>query len=210
MTALHETPLHVAASSGNPVIVRQALMLKEDVNARTQPNGFTPLHLGISGTDSLERQEIVKLLHAAGANLELKTYDKGLTPLQLAAMRNKPLCVDALLQCGANVHATEGNGATALHGAAFFGYAEVSKLLLQAGADPALADNHGNTPISLARGKGHTQVHEILVGITNSPKPDKDLQTKAPAPAAGTKFFEDAQGRFYYHQGGRVYLNETK
>lgn len=158
-----ETPLHLAASTGNPAAVREALNLKPDVNARTEPNGFTPLHMGISGTDSPERQEIVRLLHAAGADLELKTYDKGLTPLQLAAMRNKPLCVEALLKCGANVRATEGNGATALHGAAFHGYAEVANLLLQAGANAKCADKHGNTPLTLAQGRGHARVYEALL-----------------------------------------------
>ncbi|MFZ4802180.1 MAG: ankyrin repeat domain-containing protein [Chlorobium sp.] len=160
------TPLHFAAASGKLASVRDVLGQKPDVNARTQPNGFTPLHTGVSGTDSQERKEIVKLLYAAGADLELKTYDKNLTPLQLAAMRGKPMCVDALLQCGANVHAVEGNGATALHGAAFNGFIEVSNLLLRAGADPRCTDKHGNSPITLAKSGGYTHLCDILAGIS--------------------------------------------
>ena len=156
------TPLHMAAASGDPDAVRSALLAKPDVNARTAPNGFTPLHMCISGTDSKNRQEIIVLLHAAGADLEAKTYDKGITSLQLASMRDKPLCIVSLITCGANVHAIEGNGATALHGAAFYGYAEVSKLLLAAGANPKLADKLGNSPISLAKSQGHEQVYDIL------------------------------------------------
>ena len=158
------TPLHMAASTGNPEVVRAALASNPDVNALSQPNGFTPMHMNIAGTDSSRRQEIVRLLHVAGANLEIKTLDKGLTPLQLAALRGKPLCVAALLQCGANVRALENYGGTALHMAAYKGHTEICRLLMIAGADPRLSDKHGNTPISLAKTQGHTQLCSILSG----------------------------------------------
>ena len=55
----------------------------------------------------------------------------------------------------------EGNRATALHGAAFYGYAKVSKLLLAADANPKLADKLGNSPISLAKSQGHKRKYTI-------------------------------------------------
>ena len=73
------------------------------------------------------------LLHSAGADLEVKTYDKGI----------------------------EGNRATALHGAAFYGYEKVSKLLLAADANPKLANKLGNYPISLAKSQGHKRKYTI-------------------------------------------------
>jgi len=150
-------------STGKSSAVKAALAEKPDVNARSIPNGYTPLHLNVCGlTDDDERQEIIKLLHQTGADLEARTQDKGLTPLQQAALRNRPRCIATLIACGANVCATEGNGATALHGAAFFGYSEVVKVLLAAGADPMLADKHGNTPLSLATHGGHTEVCKLL------------------------------------------------
>lgn len=157
------TALHLAAASSNPEVVRVALLEKPDVNARSDPNGFTPLHMCVTGTDSSDRQEIIALLHAAGADLESKTYGNELTPLILASIRNKPMCVLTLIRCGANVHAIECNGATALHGAAYYGYVEVTKVLLEARADPELADKHSKTPISLALDKGNTQIHELLL-----------------------------------------------
>ena len=63
------TLLQNAAMTGNPNAVTEALLQDRDLNARTSPNGFTPLHLAVSGTDSPGRAEIVRLLHEAGANL---------------------------------------------------------------------------------------------------------------------------------------------
>ena len=80
-------------------------------------------------------------------------------------MRGKPECVKALIRCGANAAATEGNGATALHGAAFHGAADVVALLLEAGLSPDQPDVHGHTPLSLARARGH----ESIVALLSSP-----------------------------------------
>ncbi|MFZ4455975.1 MAG: ankyrin repeat domain-containing protein [Bacteroidales bacterium] len=163
------TTLHMLVSTGKADMVENFLLTKPDVNERTQPNGFTALHLNVSGVliDTQERQRIIKLLHNAGADLEAKTFDKGLTPLQLAAMRGKPLCAKTLIDCGADVNAVEGNGATALHGAAFYGDEDIVKVLLEAGADPLFPDKHGNTPLSLARDKGHEKVYELLQSKIN-------------------------------------------
>jgi uncharacterized protein len=160
------TALQMAASSGSPEMVRAALLEKTDVNAKTSPNGFTPLHLCVSGTDSSDRQEIIKLLLDAGADLEAKTH-AGVTPLMLAGMRGKPLCAATMISCGANVHETECNNATALHAAAYNGHIEIARLLLQAGANPQHADKMGNTPVSLAQRTGNTQMQALLTGPGN-------------------------------------------
>jgi uncharacterized protein len=157
------TLLHAAAASGDPVKMRMLLSDNPDVNVRTDPNGFTPLHICVSSVfEDSERQEVIRQLCASGIDKEAKTYDKGVTALQLAAMRNKPLCIQTLIECGANIHATEGNGATALHGAAYFGYDEVVKILIDAGADPNLQDKNGLTPLSLARMSGHNKIVEFM------------------------------------------------
>jgi ankyrin repeat protein len=155
--------LYDACAGGDLFMVRQALTKNPDVNScRGWLSGFTPLHVCVSGTDQSERQEIIQLLHAAGADLEAKDLEKKLTPLHYTALRNKPLCAKALLQCGANVHAVEVNGATALHGAAFHGNVEVAKVLLDGGADPMMKDRWGNTPASLAYSQGHTDLQQLF------------------------------------------------
>lgn len=142
--------LHEACARGNPSEVKRLLRKNPDVNSTDWPSGFTPLHVCVSGTDSSERQEIIRLLNKSGADLNAKDFEKGLTPLQFAALRSKPLCAKTLIDCGADVNMTEGNGATALHGAVYHGNIEVARLLLAGGANPMAVDNYGNTPVSIA------------------------------------------------------------
>jgi Ankyrin repeats (3 copies) len=160
----HLYPLHQIVATGVAGLVRGFLEDKPNVNERSEPSGLTALHVNVSGLlrDDDDRQEIIKLLHAAGADLEARSHDKGLTPLQLAAIRGKSRAVATLIELGANVNATERAGATALHGAAFHGYKEVVTVLLAAGADPTLRDHQGGSPLSLAKARGHVEIAELL------------------------------------------------
>lgn len=155
------TILHTVASYGDKELLEKALARNPDINAATTENGFTPMHKAAV----FDKADAIILLAEAGASMEIKTKDKGLTPLQLATMRNKQKSVFALISAGADVHAVEGNKATALHGAAFNGNLDIVKILVEAGADPMLPDRHGNTPLSLARDKGAIEVHKYLNDI---------------------------------------------
>jgi ankyrin repeat protein len=137
-------------------------MKPQDINSREWASGFTPLHVCVSGTDSVDRQEIIKLLHAAGADINCKDLEKGLAPLHYTALRNKPLCMKTLISLGADLHITEVNGATALHGAAYHGNLDAVKVLMEAGADPNKQDNFGNTPLSLAQRTNNASIIALL------------------------------------------------
>ena len=155
--------LYDACAEGDPDRVKESLTRGGDVNSNEFDSGFTPLHVCVSGIHRQEaRQEVIQLLHRAGAKLDIRDAEKGLTPLHYTALRNKPLCAKALIECGADVHAIEANGATALHGAAYHGNLEVARVLLEGGANPTLEDRRGNTPMSLARMRGHTRLTELL------------------------------------------------
>jgi ankyrin repeat protein len=67
-----------------------------------------------------------------------------------------------LLARGADVHARQDLGFTALHGAAVGGGEEMIRLLLDQGADPAARNVAGKTPADLARERADKRASEIL------------------------------------------------
>lgn len=79
----------------------------------------------------------------------------------------------ALLGAGADIHATESFGQTALHGAAFRGWNEMVALLVEHGADVHTPDHDGYTPLDAAlgriRGRGReaavVNVHEDTAAV---------------------------------------------
>lgn len=92
----------------------------------------------------------------------------GITPLMAAAgvgsttidirgrFRNEKPCIEVgklLLAAGAQVNAVGGNGQTALHGAAQWGWNEYVRFLAAAGARLAIEDRGGATPLDIASGK---------------------------------------------------------
>jgi hypothetical protein len=154
--------LHEACAAGDVFEVRRLLNLGLDANSDNWESGFTPLHVCVAGTDCEERQFIIEAFHHAGADLNVKDSQLGLTPLHYAGMRNKPLCAQTLIEWGAIIDITEVNGATALHGAAFQGNFEVAEVLLEAGIDPNTPDNHNNTPLSLAKMRGHFELIDLM------------------------------------------------
>jgi ankyrin repeat protein len=80
-----------------------------------------------------------------------------------AAMRHDTAEVRRLIQSGADVNATQADGATALHWAAYHGDASLASLLLDAGADVAAANRNGSTPMWLAASRGDAAVIKALL-----------------------------------------------
>jgi len=80
-----------------------------------------------------------------------------------AAMRRDTAEVRRLVQAGADVKASQADGATALHWAAYHGDASLASLLLDAGADVAAANRNGSTPMWLAASRGDAQVIQALL-----------------------------------------------
>jgi cytohesin len=113
----------------------------ENANFSFTSTGENALHYTISKTTEMEdREEIVKTLVAAGADVNKKTLVGKPT---LCFMR------DAFLK-----------GETPLHRAAAYGNVAIIKMLLDAGADPAKKDANGDTPISW--GSWHLRDSEVL------------------------------------------------
>lgn len=115
--------------------------------------GWTPLNLAaLAG-----RVEVVRflILHASADRETREIY--GQTPLGSASINGHIEVVRFLLNLNpmANVSARDLDGATPLHYAAQFGYADVCKELLQKGADPnAVVPQNGWTPLHAAAAAG--------------------------------------------------------
>ncbi len=118
-----------AAYNGKANSVRWLLEKGEDANFSFAATGENALHYTISKTSEMaEREEIVRILIAAGTDVSKKTIPGVST---LCFMR------DAYLK-----------GETPLHRSAAYGSTAIIKMLLDAGADPSTKDVNGDTPIS--------------------------------------------------------------
>ncbi len=85
-------------------------------------------------------------------------------PLSDATMARNAEAVRSLLEEGADVNASQGDGMTALHWAAEHGDVEMAMMLLDAGADLEMATRLGeHTPLHVASTAGHTLVVSALV-----------------------------------------------
>jgi hypothetical protein len=75
----------------------------------------------------------------------------GNTPLHWAAARGHTEAVEALLEAGAPVEATNHGGSTPLQSAVLNGHADAARALRRRGADPTAPDEFGDSALDLAR-----------------------------------------------------------
>uniref|UniRef100_A0A6U9IY81 Uncharacterized protein n=1 Tax=Zooxanthella nutricula TaxID=1333877 RepID=A0A6U9IY81_9DINO len=115
--------------------------------------------VGIDGVMGKRSTTELMLLH--GADLNAQTAD-GLTPLIIAAGRDRPLSVKRLLEGRAQVNMATAKGQSALLMAAAHDFPQVCKALILAQAEVNHANERKDTPLSLAEKYGHKEVLELL------------------------------------------------
>ena len=143
---LGETPLHLAATFGWRPVMESLLAIGANIDEVTVPIPPT-IH------------DLASPQHAQMAHSQ--------TPLMIATREGGVETVAYLIEQGANIHARDSNGTTALHIAASPWWrenVELLQILLAAGAKSDLRDNRGRTPLDLARQAGFEQSAGALQG----------------------------------------------
>ncbi len=160
LTHLKELDIFEAAAVGDCARLHD-LIAEDAMSARAvSPDGWTPLHLAaaFSGT------EPVTLLLEHGAHVHQCSHNP---------LRNQPLhasialngsieIVRVLLECGADVNATQHGGYTPLLQAAAAGKKNLVLLLLEHGARLDCVCDQGKLAIDYARERGHEEVVRTL------------------------------------------------
>lgn len=106
-------------------------------------------------------------LITSGADCNVRS-ETGASPLMIAAHAGNLAMVQALLAAGADVHACDDRGWTALsfsiYNAEFkCGFVGVAEALIDAGADIEAPIGYGVRPLMLAAGYGETEIVDLLL-----------------------------------------------
>ncbi|KAI9695740.1 MAG: hypothetical protein M1836_006107 [Candelina mexicana] len=138
------TALHDACSNGHDETV-SVLLAYADPNVVNE-DWVTPLHYAARrGLNSI----VIKLLNCPQINVDA-VNDRAETALHFASYWNRPGCLKALLQAGADTNKKNKGGETALHLAAFGGKLGCVNALLQAKADTNTKNKWGENGAALS------------------------------------------------------------
>lgn len=160
------TLLHAAAWNGQLNVIKYLVEEKKmGVNVRDSDNGFTPLIEAIK----LNKVHVFQyLLRVRGVDVNMAD-NQGSTPLHFAVKTGFLEVVRNLVSKGANIHAKDQHGRTALYGACDGSFDKPGRLntvryfIEEKGCDPFQKDNYGNTLFHAAESNGSLDVAKYLV-----------------------------------------------
>ncbi|KAJ8336361.1 hypothetical protein SKAU_G00375810 [Synaphobranchus kaupii] len=157
------TALHYSVSCSNYAVVHVLMdtgVCQVDLQNKS---GYTPVMLAALATmRSADNMQVVRRLFSQ-ANVDAKAKQTGQTALVLAVIHRRLEMIWALLDCGADVNAQDGEGFTALMKACQHGHTHTVSLLLQhPRCDITLINNDGETALSIALGASHSDIAVLL------------------------------------------------
>lgn len=153
------TPLMIAAASGDADRVRQLLRRPADINGKNK-FGSTALMGAAAGG----YEDVVAMLLKRKAQVNMRSKN-GANALIFAAKNGHAGVVAMLLKRGAKHNVPDNVGATPLMYSVANGHTGVVRLLLAAGANINYRNRHGMTPLKLAQ---ETEDKELVALLTRS------------------------------------------
>ena len=159
------SPICFAMRMGLPALVELMLPEMPDINHRFI-DGFTCLAAAASGN----QVEMVKSLLELGAEIDLATGDRALTPLHLAAQNACEETVELLINSGASPHSHSDSGSTPFYRAARGGSLRILSLLHERGSKVDEPTWDGWTPLMEAVENGHEEAVKLLLRLGANPR----------------------------------------
>ncbi|KAH6710581.1 ankyrin repeat-containing domain protein, partial [Leptodontidium sp. MPI-SDFR-AT-0119] len=165
-TSSGSTALHLSIEKGHHGFIDVLLQSGIDVNAADKSNN-TALGLALRH----KQLSIAQMLVDSGAH-------PNLISLPDVASEGQYECVEFLLRCRADIHASNSKGETALHTAALNGHEPLLRLLIQNKANLQLADLRGRTALHNAAEGGYTGVaRQLLAKVARANSLDNEQNT---------------------------------
>lgn len=159
-----ETPLLAALANDRPEVAQYLIDVGANVNAKTN-GGVAPMHLANTLGVAID-------LIGAGADLAVKEFRGGNTPLHMSLKKNYPDIAQEILRKGVDVNVRNGSGDAPLHLARD---TNITHSLIEEGADVNARNDASNTPLLLAE---KVDIAEALIAAGA----DISVQDKASSP----------------------------
>ncbi len=194
------TPVGFAVIARDPEIVELLLAGGAKVNAHDD-NGFTALHMAAG----IGHEKILRTLLDHGAAVDAGEASLGRTPLHYA---DSIRTVIVLLDAGADIDATDGNGETPLHAAIASSKTDIAAILLHFEASIEAPGEEGRTPLHYAAAEGGERMATLLLdaGAEVNARDDNGL---TPLYTAGMFGNENIMGMLLDHGAEKVILDDT-
>ncbi|CAK1549409.1 unnamed protein product [Leptosia nina] len=160
LTLKKQTPLHLAAASGQIEVCKLLLELGANIDA-TDELGQKPIHAAAQNNFS----EVVQLFLQQHPNLVMATTRDGNTCAHIAAIQGSVKVIEELMKfdrSGVISARNKLNDSTPLQLAAEGGHADVVRVLVRAGASCTDENRAGLTAVHLAAEHGHTNVLDVM------------------------------------------------